>query len=149
MAASFFCLKIGEGAELSLFRDDTMSLLLKGLDAASLRQQVTANNLANMNTPGFQRSDVSFEDQLLKAKGQTNAPLSRTHQKHFPLTPNPDIAPLIKTDRTTVRRIDGSNADIERDMLNMVSNQLRYNSYVQQLNTRFNNWRFVINEGRR
>jgi hypothetical protein len=31
----------------------------------------------------------------------------------------------------------------------MVSNQLRYNAYVQRLNGRFDNWRFVINEGRR
>ncbi len=134
---------------MSLFRDDTMSKLLKGLDAASLRQRVTANNLANMNTPGFQRSDVSFESQLLMARSDMLVPLTRTHDRHIPHAPEPDIAPQVKTDTTTIRRIDGSNVDIERDMLNMVSNQLRYNSYVQQLNTRFNNWRFVINEGRR
>jgi flagellar basal-body rod protein FlgB len=135
--------------KVSFFRDDTMSLLIKGLDAASLRHQVTANNLANLNTPNFKRSDVSFEDQLLQARKQMDSPLARTHERHFPLPPAPDLAPQIKTDQVTVRRIDGNNVDIERDMLNMVSNQLRYNAYVQRLNGRFDNWRFVINEGRR
>ena len=134
---------------MSIFRDDTYSLLLKGLDAASLRQQVTANNLANMNTPGFRRSDVSFEGQLLKALNQTNLPLARTHDKHLPHPGVSDVTAQVKTDTSTVRRIDGSNVDIEREMLNMVSNQIRDNSYVQQLNTRINNWRIVINVGRR
>ncbi|MGM0653354.1 MAG: flagellar basal body rod protein FlgB [Bacillota bacterium] len=133
---------------MSIFRDNTTSNLIKGLDAASLRQQVTANNLANLNTPGFQRSDVSFEDQLVKARRAMQVPLVRTHEKHFPQTPK-DIVPQIKKDTTTVRRIDGNNVDIERDMLNMVSNQLRYNTYIQRLNGTYDKWRFVINEGRR
>ncbi len=134
---------------MSLFRDGTMKGLIEGLGAATLRQQVTANNLANLNTPGFQRSDVSFEGQLLKAKKQLDSPLTRTHEKHFPRAPAPEVQPEIKKDTSSIRRIDGSNVDLEREMLNMVSNQLRYNSYTQQLNTRFDNWRFVINEGRR
>ncbi len=134
---------------MSLFRDGTMDDLIKGMNAAALRHQVTANNLANLNTPGFQRSDVSFEGQLQKARQQLETPLARTHERHLPQQPPPGIEPVIKTDTTTIRRIDGNNVDIEREMLNMVSNQLRYNSYTQQLNTRFDNWRFVINEGRR
>ena len=134
---------------MSFFRDETMSWLSRGLDAAALRQQVTAHNLANLNTPRFQRSDVSFEEQLAKARTGLNSPLTRTHDKHFPLPAAPDLKAKVKTDTTTIRRIDGNNVDIEREMLNMVSNQIRYNTYVQQLNTRFNNWRTVINEGRR
>jgi len=147
-AASFLYSESLGGARVSFFRDDTTSVLMKGLDAASMRQRVTANNLANLNTPGFQRSDVSFEDQLFNVRQDMQVPLARTHERHLPQSPQ-DITPQIKQDTTTIRRIDGSNVDIERDMLNMVSNQLRYNTYVQQLTTRFNNWRFVINEGRR
>lgn len=134
---------------MSLFRDDLIQGLSRGLDAAALRQQVTAHNLANLNTPNFQRSDVSFEDQLMRAKNQLATPLARTHEKHFPQPPHPEVAPQIKKDTTTVRRIDGNNVDLERDMLNLVTNQLRYNTYVQRLNGKFDNWRFVINEGRR
>ncbi len=134
---------------MTFFRDDIMSGLSRGLNAAALRQQVTAHNLANLNTPNFQRSDVTFEEELLRARGHAATPLTRTHDKHFPQPPAPEIAPQVVKDTTTVRRIDGNNVDLERDMLNLVSNQIRYNTYVQQLNTRFSNWRFVINEGRR
>lgn len=134
---------------MSLFHDDLTGRLVKGLDAAALRQQVTAHNLANLNTPNFKRSDVSFEDELLRARQQSGLPLARTHDKHFPLPPHPEVSASVKTDTTTTRRIDGNNVDLEREMLNLVSNQLRYNAYVQRLNGRFDNWRFVINEGRR
>ncbi len=132
-----------------LSSDETKKTLIQGLDAAMLRQRVTANNLANLNTPGFQRSDVTFEEQLKKARQEAATPLFRTHERHFPQPAPRDVVPVIKTDTTTVRRIDGNNVDLERDMLNMVTNQLRYNAYTQQLNTRLDKWRFVINEGRR
>lgn len=130
--------------------DKTKKMLIQGLDAAALRHRVTANNLANLNTPRFQRSDVSFEEQLRKARQQEAImPLFRTHQTHFPLPAPGEVVPVVKKDTTTVRRIDGNNVDLEREMLNMVTNQLRYNAYTQQLNTRLDKWRFVINEGRR
>ncbi len=134
---------------MKIFRDETASGILKGMDAANLRQQVTANNLANLNTPGFQRSDVSFEKQLREARENIDSPLARTDERHFPRVSQQEIEPEVKKDTSTVRRIDGSNVDLEREMLNLVTNQLRYNTYTQQLNTRFDNWRFVINEGRR
>ena len=128
--------------------DQTMFLLKKGLDAAALRQRVIAHNLANLNTPNFKRSQVSFEETLRKAQGQTGITLTRTHERHL----QPKTAPAgakITTDYSTSNRLDGNNVDLEREMLEMVANQLRYNTYIQQVNSRFNNWRTVINEGRR
>ena len=42
----------------------TGSLLHRALDAESLRFQVRAHNLANVNTPGYKRQDVEFETYL-------------------------------------------------------------------------------------
>ncbi|HHU31829.1 MAG TPA: flagellar basal body rod protein FlgB, partial [Clostridia bacterium] len=44
-----------------------MELLQKALNVASLRQDVLAHNIANVNTPGFKRSFVSFEESLQQA----------------------------------------------------------------------------------
>lgn len=129
--------------------NDTTVLLKRGLDGTALRQKVTAHNLANLNTPRFQRSDVSFEEELQRVREQMDSPLFRTHERHFPLPPPPEVTPRVLTDTTTVRRIDGNNVDLERDMINLVSNQIRQNTYVQLLNGRFSKWRYVINEGRR
>ena len=47
--------------------DVTERALEVGLHGTELRQQVIANNLANVNTPGFKRSDVEFQRQLAEA----------------------------------------------------------------------------------
>jgi flagellar basal-body rod protein FlgB len=55
----------------------TLGLLGLALDAAAMRQQALAHNIANANTPGYQRIAVSFEqrlDALRSAGGQVAAP---------------------------------------------------------------------------
>jgi len=47
--------------------DISFLALQKLLDAAALRQRVIANNLANVNTPGYCRRVVKFDDHLAKA----------------------------------------------------------------------------------
>ena len=46
----------------------TTAALSLALDAASLRQQAIAGNIANANTPGYAPVSVSFEDQLQDAR---------------------------------------------------------------------------------
>ena len=125
-----------------------MDELVKGLSASALRQRVIAHNLANFNTPGFKRSAVSFEEQLARARQPGGDGLKRTHPAHLNGALGEPVA-KVKQDRTTTRRPDGNNVDLETEMIDLVINQLRYNAYVQQVNSRFNRWRYVINEGRR
>src|SRR5690242_21671066 len=49
--------------------DLTDLVVQRGLEGASLRQQVLSNNLANANTAGFKRSDVDFQSSLASALG--------------------------------------------------------------------------------
>ncbi|MBU6267864.1 MAG: hypothetical protein KGN34_10010 [Sphingomonadales bacterium] len=48
-------------------------LLLKAMDGLSLRAQVTAENIANANSPGYRPLAVTFEDALRKAAGTGSA----------------------------------------------------------------------------
>jgi flagellar basal-body rod protein FlgB len=43
-------------------------LLKKALDAYALRQKAIASNVANIDTPGYKRLEVNFEDALQKAQ---------------------------------------------------------------------------------
>lgn len=45
----------------------TPALLLKAMDGLSMRAQVTAQNIANANSPRYRPLTVSFEDALAKA----------------------------------------------------------------------------------
>lgn len=43
-------------------------MLGKAMDAYSLRQKMTASNIANADTPGYRRHEVQFEDELQRAQ---------------------------------------------------------------------------------
>jgi flagellar basal-body rod protein FlgB len=49
---------------VSLIDQTTVGLVSMALDATALRQQAIAQNIANANTPGYQRIGVSFESRL-------------------------------------------------------------------------------------
>ena len=54
---------------------DYINVLDKAADAAWLRNEAIANNIANQDTPGYKRQDVDFESTLKQAlqsaKGQS------------------------------------------------------------------------------
>ena len=47
--------------------DVTTTVIERALDGLAVRNEVTANNIANAEVPGFQASRVSFEDALREA----------------------------------------------------------------------------------
>lgn len=49
---------------MSLIDQSTVGLVSMALDATALRHQAIAQNIANANTPGYQRLGVSFESHL-------------------------------------------------------------------------------------
>lgn len=127
------------------WKDPVLGELTRSLDTAALRQKVVANNIANLNTPGYKRSYVPFDEELCQARGRL--PLVRTHPRHMTgMDPGGD--PRVVTERGTSRRTDESNVDLDQEMLDLVTNQLRYNTLIQQVSGKYANWRYIINDGR-
>jgi flagellar basal-body rod protein FlgB len=121
---------------------DPTSVLTRGLDALSMRQQVTANNVANAETPNFKASEVRFEDTLQQAlAGQTTGgqlQLARTDARHLALNgASADMAPqVVQLSNTSVRN-DGNNVDVEQQMTLLADTNLRYNAVSEALSRRF------------
>lgn len=129
-----------------LFDDPLTRGLVKSLDVAALRQQVIAQNIANLNTPGYKRSYVVFSEELSRAREKLS--LRTTNDRHLP-GKDAGGEPRVQVERSTSRRSDGNNVDLDQEMLDLVTNQLRYNLLVQKVSDRYANWRYIINEGRR
>jgi flagellar basal-body rod protein FlgB len=116
------------------------SNLQKALDASWLRNEVISNNIANVDTPGYKRKTVKFEEFLSSemktgkiSKGQTRLKSS-------------DI--MVSQDYSTLSyRSDGNNVDIENEMAELATNSLRYNTLIQKMNGDFQNLRKVIRGG--
>ena len=57
--------------------DTTQTALEKAIMGASARQQAIAENLANVDTPGYQRVDVDFHTTLRDAMARAGRPQGR------------------------------------------------------------------------
>jgi len=132
----------------SILSSPQESVLEQALGAAALRHKVIANNIANVNTPGFKKSDVVFEDKLAEAMSGKKATLARTHAKHLPGRQGGSFDPAIITDKTTSLRTDGNNVDIDAEMANVAKNTIYYDAVAQQLGRYFTNLKSAISGGR-
>jgi flagellar basal-body rod protein FlgB len=101
---------------LPLF-DDTQLALQRAISGSALRQQVLANNLANAETPGFQRSDVDFHSTLAQAMKTGNAAAIESTS----FSPQTDFQTL---------RADGNGVDIDVESANMAKNGLEYDALI-------------------
>lgn len=120
-------------------------LLKKSMNASSLRSKVIANNIANLNTQGFKRSYVTFEDTL--NQNTDNLELKTTDAKH--INNEEEFGePKVQIDNSTSNRQDGNNVDIDNEMVNQAANELMYNALVNQVNTRLSATNYIINDGR-
>lgn len=92
-------------------------LLAKAMDTYTLRQRVTAGNIANADTPGYNQTSVKFEDELKRAQnsGGTSA------MKEV----NPRI---VESDQKVI---------IEDELIEMSDTQIRVNVVTRSLRHHF------------
>lgn len=130
----------------NLFRG--YGLMEKSLDAAYLRNEVIANNIANVDTPGYKRKTVGFEN-YINGKTVSTFTARKTRRLHVDF-PGHENDTRVETDHSELStRLDGNNVDIENEMAQMAKNSIKYDTLVQTLNTRLRRLRSAINEGRR
>lgn len=145
-----------------LFASEIMKVVEKSLDAATLQHAVISNNVANVNTPYFKRSEVTFRDELasvLTRRVAAYAPdmsLAVTHGRHIqtefqsPVAPSVDsVQAKVLVRQDTSLRNDGNNVDVDVEMTKLAENALLYNAFAQIAAMKMTGIRSAINEGRR
>ena len=133
-----------------IMNSSNFNYLGRGLAAANLRQEVISNNIANVNTPNFKKSDVVFEELLAKEIGMDDSgrlPLVRTHDRHQPVGMIGGAKASIQEDDTTTMRVDNNNVDIDIEMASLAKNQLYYNAMATELGGYVNKLKNVITSG--
>ena len=123
---------------------DYIDVLGSAANASWKRNEVINNNIANVNTPGYKRQDVAFDDMLaiqLKRTGTTQVDLDRRVAE----VDNNKLEGKIYTDSVAYSyRIDGNNVDIDTENVELASNQIKYNGLVSSINAEFARLRSVI-----
>lgn len=122
-----------------------LNVLQKGLEASSMRQHVLSNNVANIDTPNFKRSDVDFQAVLSTVLGERNENLDMklTSIQHIPGLADRGGAGVVM-DQSTSLRNDGNNVDVDREMTNVAENGLYYNSLTRTISSQLGLLRMVI-----
>jgi flagellar basal-body rod protein FlgB len=127
------------------------AVLEKALDAALIRNEVISNNIANVNTPGYKKAYVRFEDQMASAAAEFHIGSLNKDSKFLPIgndmrsIPAPEV---IQNPFTSVRK-DGNNVDIDVEMAELAKNTIKYNALINQISRQFTSIKSAINEGRR
>lgn len=137
---------------MSFFDTKSMQVYERALDAANLRHKVLANNIANIDTPNFKRSDISFETALQAYLNDSSGSIrgTITHPRHIPIGIQPfdQIQPKIIVEESTAVNNNGNNVDIDSEMTQLAVNQIKYNALIQQLNGHIAKLRTAIQGGR-
>lgn len=129
----------------------TLDVLAKALQAASLRQEAIAQNMANVDTPGYKAVEVSFEEQLRRSLSKRAAVKMRTtHPAHMTQTQSfTDINPVMVRRTGTSARADGNNVDPELEMAELAANQLMYSTLTRLVSEKYSLLKYAISEGKR
>jgi flagellar basal-body rod protein FlgB len=101
-----------------IFQSDNYQLARKLLDAAALRQEAIASNVANAETPGYRRVDLApnFAEQL-RACVANGAPTGALE----------NLRPTLAEDaHARSLRPDGNTVEIEKELLTMNQNSMDY-----------------------
>lgn len=129
----------------SLLNDPRLTTLQRALDGLARRQQALSNNIANVDTPGYQRRDVSFETELQARSG--GGRLAATAPGHIIATASEgNLLQSIMTasGRSTSMRADGNDVDIDYEMTRAAETSLRYQVLSQVTTSRFATLRELI-----
>jgi flagellar basal-body rod protein FlgB len=128
-----------------LFKRTITPLLGKGLDAYSMRHKAIANNLANIEVPGYDRKVVSFEKELKDALKYSTHALCRTHPKHIPIKNSIDhVKPNAATDESNPKMNAINNVDVDLEMAEMAKNQLSFNLLSTVLRMEYQRLRMAV-----
>jgi len=119
----------------------TLDMLKMALDAASLRHQAIANNIANVNTPGYAPARVSFEAQM--------GALRSTLQQGNPITPGmlSGIRPVLE--REAVVQESDRTALLDKEIVNMAQNTVQYEALLKALGKHMSILSAAVAEGKR
>jgi len=135
-----------------IFNSGNEQMLMKAMDAANLRSEVIANNIANIDTPGFKKSEVIFSEKIqnILRNEKKYFPLKTTDRSHISGSKNlciSTIQPEIQYSDALSYRNDGNNVDIDVEMAELSKNKIYYDALAQSISKEIKLLRLAITGG--
>ncbi len=114
-----------------MFDSVTFVAMNSALDGLAMRQRVIADNIANLQTPGFLAGRVSFEQSL--ADAVTNGPRGSRGA----------VSPTVDRSLEPTRE-DGNNVNLDTETLLNIDTNLRYQLATRAIDGTFSKMRTAM-----
>jgi flagellar basal-body rod protein FlgB len=118
--------------------DRTICVLEKALGLSLMRHNLIAANLANMDTPGYQARDFSFQDELKRALEVTPVKVGGPLGPESGLTPLVEVAPQVREEGVV---------DLDRETTRLAENTLTHDAVTRLMGKKFEMLKYAISEG--
>ncbi|MFI5493146.1 flagellar basal body rod protein FlgB [Actinoplanes sp. NPDC051859] len=112
-----------------MFDDVAKSSLRVAVAGLAARQNAISNNIANIETPGYQARKVKFEEALSSAVAQGQSPST--------VTPS-----VLKSLEPT--RLNGNNVNLDEETLAHIDTTMRYQLAIRALDGKYSSIRDAI-----
>lgn len=123
---------------MSFIDPATVGMLSTALDATALRHKAIAQNIANVNTPGYQRIGVSFEARLGALRDMVRSGATPS------LASLRDVRPALE-----LLGAPGETVALDMEMAALSENTLQQQALLKVLNKHLAILSTAINEGKR
>ena len=119
-----------------------INVLDKAADASWKRETLLANNIANVDTPGYKRQDIDFQSVLKN---------ELSNYKYMNLDQKMEAVRLDKLNASVYTdhghysyRLDGNNVDIDTEQEELASEQIKYQALTQSITAEFQRLQSVM-----
>lgn len=128
----------------------TTNALGAAINFRSLKQDVTASNIANAETPGYKAKKIDFEQALSRAVDISGlGKMSVDHPDHFATGGSTVLgvkADVYENPDITVTN-DGNTVDLEREMAALAENTIMYKAAIALINKKLAGLAYAATEG--
>lgn len=112
-----------------------IDLTNRALDASMMRYNDLSDNIANVDTVGYKRKDVKFEEALIREldkNGINGIELERVNPEKY-------------TDKSNYSyRLDGNNVDIDKETSELAKAKLRYDTLISRANSQIGRYKYIL-----
>lgn len=122
------------------FNDSTINYIQLGMDVASLRQNVIASNIANIDTPNYKEKMVKFSDFL----NNDQLPLYITNPNDINPQENSINSIVVEKTDSYGQRNDKNNVNLISQETALAKNQILYNALTAFAKYKFGEYKNII-----
>lgn len=121
---------------------DYVNVLTKAADASYQREAILANNISNVDTPGYKRKDLNFEGVLSQELGRCK---HQSLDKKISELDTSKLTANVYTDHSNYSyRMDGNNVDIDTENVELASEQIKYEALTSSISSQFLRMKSVL-----